>query len=104
MKRLLLLVALAAVGCVSDRQFVANATAARHWHDGLYRTECCADRQPGAVCVLKATAPTNCRARQLAVNEAKKLDVLANETQQIGKLPKSAKKRLKAAIAKMEKP
>jgi len=103
-KRLLLLVALAAVGCVSDRKFVANATADRHWQDGLYRMECCVDGQPGSACVLKATAPANCPARRLALNEAKKLDTIANEAQQIGKLPKSAKKRLKAAMAKMEKP
>lgn len=82
-----LLVAL--TGCASrDQRLVANASAAQIYAEGRYESDC-----------VEVVGPVDCKARQVAVNKAKREVELCNRTQKVGKLPVVARARLKA-IAK----
>jgi hypothetical protein len=81
--------------CVSDRELVSEALAARHYHDDRYRREC-VDATPAA------QPPVTCEAFRVLVNDALREVTVCNDTQKIGKLPPTARRRLKALKKKME--
>lgn len=73
------------IGCASrDQKLVANAAAAQLYAEGQYEADC-----------VLVVGPADCKARQEAVNKAKREVELCNRTQKIGKLPVVARARLR---------
>lgn len=80
-------------GCVSDKQFIANATAFQMFEEDRYEQRC----------VVKI-GPADCSQERADTNELKRQVLLANTIQKtsLGKLPKPEKKQITAQIKKLE--
>jgi len=80
------------VGCASDKRFVANAAAARIYHEDRYERLCVAVK-----------GPATCSQMQAALQDWKHADELANTVQKLGALPKEEKAEIAALIDKVRK-
>lgn len=85
MKRLVPLLCLLLTGCVSDRELVARATASYTYTEAHYEQRC-----------VQVVGPAACAGEQVSLKKAKQEVKLCNDVQKIGKLPKEAKRNLKA--------
>lgn len=106
-------------GCVSDRELVSDSLASRHYEAGRLAKTCCQAgtgvwAEPTIVdgkaiagrviaCAPLQTAPVTCLAWKIDVNAFLDEIELASDAQKLGKLPKVARKRLKATKAQAEK-
>ena len=98
----LILLAVLACACTSDRELVSDSLASRHWHMGRWVALCCAKpgtaADGGAICLApKTPAPAGCPEFGAAVDRQLDLTKLANETQVLGRLPADARAKVKAA-------
>lgn len=78
----------------SDKALVADSTAAYIWLNHEYKKSCVE---------IESTAPPNCAETFLLLKQLREDTTVANESQKIGKLPESARKKLKALVKALEK-
>lgn len=93
---LLVLLSLLSLSCSliqSDKTLVANSTSAYIWEKHEYDRSCVN---------IASTAPPSCKERYLLLQQLREDTTVANESQKIGKLPKSARKRLKDLLDRLE--
>jgi hypothetical protein len=86
------LLAAFSISCASQKRFVADQTAAHHYHLDRYNRAC-----------VEIKGPPSCKDFQTLINLQLRLTKTANEVSQIGKLPSEEKKELKVLMAKIQK-
>lgn len=92
MKRTVLLLALLTLGCAGGKHFVADQTAAHHYHKDRYDRVC-----------REVVGPPACKEFQNAINLQLRLTRLANEVQERGRLPKEEKRELRELMDKIRR-
>lgn len=99
------------LSCTSDRELVSNALASRHYEAGRCAVLCCepgtgrfddATQKPILCVPLLAGAPPECGQFKRDLNAFLDEVGISNDTIKIGKLPKNARRRLKATQAAAE--